>query len=214
MEWTPPDESERAWFTAALVSARHLPEQALLNLGPAAVVPLVAELDEDSYVTVYSAARMLGEIGDARAVEPLIATLTHPTEDVQREAAKALARIGDPRAIEPLATALDNSRDPIAVAEALARLGDTRGADKLVLLCQSEQHVSDAVSALGDTLENFAHAVSPDALAAITSLAPVRQIRWLTDVAGCAYDSRTDSVDVSNVRQLARQELIRRGLEA
>ncbi|MBN1454376.1 MAG: HEAT repeat domain-containing protein, partial [Anaerolineales bacterium] len=69
-----------------------------------AVEPLIAVLKTSDMDVRQSAAKALGQIGDARAMEPLIAALND--RQVQRAAAEALGQIGDARAVEPLVVAL------------------------------------------------------------------------------------------------------------
>ncbi len=72
-----------------------------------------------------SAARALGEIGDARAVEALIGALGEQHADMRKAAAEALGKIGDARAVEPLVAALkDEQKDVrLAATEALRTIG-------------------------------------------------------------------------------------------
>lgn len=75
---------------------------------------LIAALDADDAATRRTAARVLGELGDAAAVGPLIALLDGGGDDdeLRRQAAWALGRLGDAAAVEPLRRALDDrSRD-------------------------------------------------------------------------------------------------------
>jgi HEAT repeat protein len=86
-----------------------------VQIGAPAVEPLIVELKKGSgKQTRNMAARVLGEIGDARAVEPLIAALENALKDQKYpEGAffiKALGEIGDPRAVEPLITVLNLGR--------------------------------------------------------------------------------------------------------
>jgi HEAT repeat protein len=74
------------------------------------------------------AARVLGEIGSAKAVEPLIAVMRNTREedrDVRMAASRALGRIRDPRALEPMieALGLPESWLPPRVAEVILQFG-------------------------------------------------------------------------------------------
>ena len=100
--------------------------EALINIGPAAVEPLINALKNTSPFVRSAAAEALGGIKDPRAIEPLIsAMLRDGYEYTRAEAAWALAAMEDPRVIEPLIEALsDPHQDVRAVAElALARMG-------------------------------------------------------------------------------------------
>ena len=68
-----------------------------------------------------------------------------------------------------------------------------------------------AIEGLTSVLSRSAEDVSTEALRSVAALSNVVQLySW----GGCESGSRDDPVDTSLVRQLARQELIRRGLEA
>ena len=78
-------------------SVRERAENALLNFGSGAVLPLIAALESPHWITRRRAARLLGEIGDPRAVEPLkrILTLKGEREKVRERAAAALKKFQD-----------------------------------------------------------------------------------------------------------------------
>lgn len=103
------------------------------------VMGLVEALRNEDRDVRRSAARALGQIGDARAVEPLITALRDESWGVRRDAAKALGRIGDARAVEPLLGALrdEDSNVRREAAKALVtmyrsgRLGDAHRASIL-----------------------------------------------------------------------------------
>jgi HEAT repeat protein len=74
------------------------------------------------------AARVLGEIGNARAVEPLVEVMRNTREedrDVRMAAGRALGRIRDPRALAPLIEALSAPESwlPPRVAEVILQFG-------------------------------------------------------------------------------------------
>jgi len=68
--------------------------EALVQLGEAAVEPLIAVLQDDDPFVRRRAVLALGEIRDARAVGPLIAALQDPFSLVRQEAAQALRSMG------------------------------------------------------------------------------------------------------------------------
>ena len=83
--------------------------------GPPNIDKLQARRDVDKLIKALrykdasmrkSAARALGEIGDARAVEPLLSTLKDQDKGVRGWSADALGKIGDARAVEPLLAVL------------------------------------------------------------------------------------------------------------
>ncbi len=77
---------------------RESAENALLNFGPEAVDPLVEALKSPSWTTRFRAARLLGEIGDAKAMAPLKNTLLRRGErkDVREVVEAALQKLEKP----------------------------------------------------------------------------------------------------------------------
>jgi HEAT repeat protein len=64
-----------------------------------------------------TAARRLGELGDARAVEPLIVILASDEDAMVRaSAARALVQIGDAREVAALIAALDDQDEQVSSA--------------------------------------------------------------------------------------------------
>jgi len=131
-----------------------------------------------------AAAKTLGIIVDYRAVEPLIAALKDGSVNVAEEATRALGEIGDTRAVDPLISAIQNKD----IAE------DTRDA-----LCR--------------IMEKSAAEINVNCLRSIAQLTDVTQIY---SSPGCSYygSHHQGKLDCSRLKQLARQELIRRGIEA
>ncbi|MDD4455559.1 MAG: HEAT repeat domain-containing protein, partial [Candidatus Methanomethylophilaceae archaeon] len=102
--------------------------QYLMNIGPPAVGPLIAELKSTDRATKLRIVRILGVIGDPRSVYPLTECLRNPDREVRKSAADALGKIGDPRARLLLMRA-QRDRDPAvkhAVRKALEKLRDDR----------------------------------------------------------------------------------------
>ncbi|NJN96517.1 MAG: HEAT repeat domain-containing protein [Anaerolineales bacterium] len=157
----------------------------LVALGAVAVEPLCLALrDQDSYTRRF-AAEALARIGDARAVIPLVAALRESEMYVQRYVAGALAGVGDTQAVEPLRTALDQPR--------LAR---------------------EALHALQAVLTRAAGSVPGDQLQRVASLAD-RCYALIevpdTDGGYLAWNEVEQWLDCRPVKQLAGQELERRG---
>jgi HEAT repeat protein len=87
-------------------SVRESAENALLNFGRDAVLPLVEALGSRSWTTRFRAARLLGEIGDGRAVKPLREVLGRRRErtKVRGVAAESLRKLEDARSASDIAT--------------------------------------------------------------------------------------------------------------
>ena len=100
---------------------------ALLRIGDAAVLPLIAMLDDTDHVVRYHAVHSLSKLADARAVEALIATLDDTDLHVAQKAIYALGRIRDARALPALTSRLGNgSREAKnALHDALVAFGAT-----------------------------------------------------------------------------------------
>ena len=67
---------------------------------------LIAALRDEDREKRSTAAKTLGELGDARAMESLIGALSDEWLIVRAAAAQALGRLGDARAVQPLIAAL------------------------------------------------------------------------------------------------------------
>ena len=109
---------------------------ALLRIGDAAVLPLIAMLDDTNHVVRYHAAHSLSKLGDARAVKALIITLDDTDAHVVQKAIYALGSIRDARALSALTSRLGNgSREAqSALHDALVAFGATAVPHLLIML--------------------------------------------------------------------------------
>jgi hypothetical protein len=200
---------------------------------------IIALRDKESFGVRSCAAKALGQIKDTRAVDALIEALGDREDYVKGAVAWALGEIGDPRAVEPLMERFGYMREMReSCAEALGKIGDPRAIEALVL-CPGIKAVQDAllkfgsaavqpliaktadldwawgaVEALVRMLETIPDGVRTEDLRAIVSLNNVSNKAWAMPT-GCsipeaAYVSGTEPVDCSRLKQLARQELVRR----
>jgi HEAT repeat protein len=161
------------------------------------------------------AATALGQLGDARVVEPLIAALTDADTDVRSAAVAALGQVGDARAVEPLIAALGDHSSNVRefAAEELGKFADNRAAMPLFSLARSDKNsAKSARDALERLLERLAESIRKDDLLAIVTLNDVVGLYYYGCGDYAAVDTRV--FDCSRIRQLARQELIRRGVKA
>jgi HEAT repeat protein len=192
---------------------------------------LIAALrDGDMYVR-REAVGVLGKIGDARAVEPLIAALRDGDIYVRRDAVEALTKIGK-ASVEPLITALNDGYEEVRMgaAKALEKIGDARAIESLAKFLIAEccfastqgnwRWFSIMIKPLERLLGNIAANIETEDLRRIATLKdnyePGEYRVGCAPGIGHSVGSYTppSGVDCSQVRQLARQELIRRGLEA
>lgn len=215
--------------------------EALGKIGDArAIQPLVSALKAYDKDVRRSATEALGNIGEA-AVEPLVAAIMdsdrnmrqcaawvlhrlkwQPADDTQR-AVLAIAdqewdkavRLGV-AAVEPLVAMLKNSDWDMrqSAAEALGKIGDARAVQPLLSLTKDSEVAGEAAQAMQAILRNAVASVATETLLAVTDLAYVVHIHRETD--GCGGHRRTGEakLDCGQLRQLARQELIRRGTQA
>jgi HEAT repeat protein len=179
-----------------------------------------------------AAAHALASIGDPRAVDPLCAALNYPptrqdhfhshADDARGAAARALGRIGDARAVDPLCVALV---DPLSAegldsavrerrreaAWGLGELGDPRAIDPLCeALRDKDLDVrKKSLEALGEILSRSSNKASPKNLKRVAELENI-VIEMKSD--GEGFFGGWISTDCAQVRQLARQELVRRRL--
>ena len=97
----------------------------LVEIGKAAIDPLIKALSDENWQIRRHAAEALGVISTKKAVKPLIETLNDKNSWVQKTATESLGNIGDKRAVDPLKNMLkaDNLEVRDAVSEALEKLG-------------------------------------------------------------------------------------------
>jgi len=115
--------------------ARNSAIEALVQIGEAAVGPLLPLLDTRDPDVRKFAVDVLGDIRDARAVPGLLAKLDDADENVRVAAAEALGKLRDRRAVEALIRCLsstDQSWLDYAAAEALGEIGDDRALEPLL----------------------------------------------------------------------------------
>jgi len=189
---------------------------ALGGIGDAqAVRPLVAALKGCHWKVKQRAAEALGKIGDAQAVQPLLALLEDEISWARRAAAKALGEIGDAQAVRPLVAALedDDSSVQATAAGALGKIGDAQVVELLVELTAKPDRAEQAINVLELVLEKNAQLIPLEDLQALSALNNVVRFRYNYECNVSNYKTEVP-VNCSRLRQLARQELIRRGQNA
>jgi len=139
--WKPERDEEKAYYMMGRGERSRL-----IEMGEAAIKPLVHSL---SYLESFDrmfAVKVLGELRDRRAVEPLIRALEDEDAQVREEAAWALSKIVDERAVEPLIERLNDIqavRDKAIIA--LIEIGDRRAIEPLIRAGEA-----GAVAEIGD----------------------------------------------------------------
>lgn len=100
----------------------------LIDIGSAAVLPLLERARTGSDSLQYIAAQIFGRIGDRRAVPFLLEAAKNDNAHIRREAVLALGMMDRPDLAEPIATILRTETSAIvrgAAVESLANLRDT-----------------------------------------------------------------------------------------
>lgn len=151
----------------------------LTRIGPSAIAPLAAMIEDAAPEVQRLMAWVLGQIGTAAAVPPLQALLrkTHPR--VRHAAASALARLDDPAAARVLHTALRSSTGEArtAVIEMLVALREPRVVPLLVQALESSNPFGADHEPVLAVLAALAAFRDDRAVPQIAALA--RQRRWL-----------------------------------
>ena len=209
LNWKPLGRELTAWY---LMIRRNW--QQCVQLGDAAVEPLITALKDSDWRVRQGAAQALGQLGDARAVEPLITALKDSNSDVRQEVTNTLKQLGDARAVEPLIAALKDRDSDVqqGAAQALGQLGDARAVEPLIAALKDRdsnvrQGAAQALGQLGD-----ARAVEPLITAlkdsdwrvrqgAAQALGQLRDVRAVEPLIAALKDRD------SNVRQGAAQAL-------
>lgn len=206
--------------------ARRAAADLLGELGDSrAVEPLTILLKDEESQVRQSAAKALGKIRDMRAVVPLVAILKDKDISEREIATWALGEIGDISAVEPLIAMLEEIREDSwsirlyeSATAALGQIGDASAVGALITLAHDGKVAEVAIRALYQVLEKSASGIKSDDLRIIADLENVPQIRYRniggSHCAGTWTETYMEQIDCSYMRQLARQELIRRGLKA
>ncbi len=121
-------------------------------------------LDDPGRAVRYSAAHMLGKLGDTRALDVLLTTLHDPEPDVRRSAIDALGKLRDARAVDGLLTSLHDPATDVRsnAAYVLGNLRDARAMDGL--LASLHDPATDVRSNAAASLGNLEDARAVDGL--------------------------------------------------
>jgi HEAT repeat protein len=161
---------------------------------------------------------LLQRIG-APALEELVKAVGDGAAAAGTELVETLGKIGGPVAVEPLISILKNASAAFpakAALEALSRIGDRRCVQPLIEATTKDDTAFDAGYALARVLSRHAVKLEERDLRALVDL-PGREWSVYEPYTGpCNFEGQWVKArfDPSQIRQLARQELIRRGLKA
>jgi len=210
---------------------RQAAREALINMGPAAVGPLIARLGDEDGLVRAGACRVLGQLADPRAVGPLTSLLRDEKAYVQEAACEALGLLGQgplarealeqlrgARAVELLIARLSDVYSDMrqAACEALGRLGDARAVEPLIgrlgdIDRDVRQAAARALEGFGQgrlaraTLGALEGSKKPSAVRELLALYAEGDTRWLAPVIGRLADTDRD------VRRQAYEVLERAG---
>jgi HEAT repeat protein len=180
-----------------------------------AVGALIDALQDYAASVRKCAAYALAKIRDLRALEPLLETLNDGEEDVRIGVISALGKIGDLRAVQPLIDMLSRTtRDNRwQVALALGEIGSAVAAEPMLNLATTDPRSANwAVGALERIMEKDVAGVSEPVLEKIAAMKD-----WVLGPMETYYPETRgthERYDCSRIKQLAREESIRRGLDA
>ncbi len=147
------------------------------------------------------------------AIEPLIEALDDMKTQIRVAAIQALEKIGHERSIEPLIRMLkdDDTKVQEAACWALAASSDKRAVMPLISVARGSYVANVAAAGLGRLVERIAPSIPDADLVEIAHLNDKPEVEEpLTAYANVS--SSSPAIDFSNVSNVARQELIRRGL--
>ncbi len=196
-------------------------ETVLVEIGATAVAPLIITHWDKNENMEKKSVVVLRKIG-IPAVEMLIMMLKHENSIVRQRAAEALKEIGAPLAVEALIMALDNFDTAVyeIATEALGEIGDIRAVLPLIESLKDLMRGKQAFDALGNTLLSLRsfrryeiRDVEEDVLYKIVQLEDNIKYKFCTDHTPLTSRVWEGTLDCSQIKELAQQELNRRGLK-
>ena len=184
-----------------------------------AVKALIRAIRDSDGLVRMAAVEMLGRLKDSRAMNLLNQALKDTDSDVQEAAAKAFGELGSVQAVEPLIVAFNDSRGKWClrreIANAFVKLGAVCAVEPLIGALRNDSYdddfdtccvIAEALNAL--LLADRGAGVSQSQLNAIVQL-PDRETHVYYQDRGWRMGNLS-TLDLSNLRQLAREELARR----
>ncbi|MCC6617248.1 MAG: HEAT repeat domain-containing protein [Anaerolineae bacterium] len=216
LPWVPKDDFERT-----LQLAMKKKWQEVERIGEAAVEPLILLLnDTGDEIDRTAVIATLATLGDARAVKPLLKILEyHPIlprqfnrSGLSMAAQTAILKIGK-SAVDTLLAEYNDSTIQSNIAIYLGEIGDARAAGPLFTTAVNSQvWAKEAIGLLEKTLDQYVSEMDEETLQRLASLNGVFQEEKSGNEFGYTTATWRVEVDCSKLNQLAKQELVRRGM--
>jgi len=192
---------------------------ALIELGAPAVEALVGRIDTADDTVRIAIARILGQIADPRAVEPLVRLAKANYITLRQTAVYALTRFDSILSLHALCEALADDDPGVQdmAATALQSHADGRIVATLIDMAQNPKASVGVQTVLRLALDRAAATVSTEDLRRAAQLNDSYVLIFAQAETSCTfttYNTTAEECDFSQIKQMARQELIRRGLEA
>jgi HEAT repeat protein len=201
------------------MAQRRTASAALIAMGGEAVPGLVALLCNADISYAWAIVQCMVQIHDERCIDPFAALARNSQESFRRTAIDYLGRSGSWRATEALCRALADE-DGLVCESALRGLqssADPAAVGHLVRVAHDPKASVHVETALRRAIEKTAWNVSEEDLRAAIQLSDSYVLVYAQIESSCTFTTYNISrvpTDFTQVKQLARQELIRRGLTA
>lgn len=202
------------------IGLRRIVAEVLGDIGDTrAVEPLIEALKSDDIPMRGFAAEALGKLKDARAIKPLVAMIE---DSDAKQKVKELIQADYPKAGEqfhligtistPGGATLNSRWEPWLIAtKALGQLGNPEVVTPLLKITNDEMVADAAIDALRNTLVHMVTNIATEELRSVLRLDKIQQFNLFITLDRVSNYSK--DVDCSQVKLLAQQELVRRGLE-
>jgi len=143
--------------------------EALRNLGPLALPPLLEVLTSPTWYLVRNALTLLVDLGDAGSLPAIVPLLRHTEPRVRRTAVRALWKLGGP-ASEPHLLARLKDTDPETLQEILFALGQLRSESSIPPVADLAQDKRVQERLRTQAIDTLGHIASPRSLPALAEL--------------------------------------------
>lgn len=189
-------------------------QTALIELGAPAVEPLIDRIPTADTMLRIHIARILGQIADVRAVEPLVRLSKEGHINLRQTALGGLARFDNMVALIALCEALADEDGGIqeTATKALEAHADGRIVATLIRMAQNPKASVGVQTVLRLALDRAAATVSTEDLRRAAHLNDSYVLIFAQAETSCSfttYNLTTEECDFTQIKQMARQELIR-----